>query len=1053
MLSFQLLGAVSLFKNGQPLNQFRSQKEAALLIYLAQTGQSHSREFIADLLWEDRTTEQALSNLRTALARLRKQVGDALVVSRKTVTLAPESQQHVDSVNLLLTLANVEQVDAAEKAGTLQTALAAYRGDFLVDFHLPDAPQFEHWVITTREQIRRQVIAAYAKLGQSALATGAVDDGIALAQRWLDVDRLDEAAHTLLIRLLLEAGQRGAAVAQYAYCTELLRKELDIAPPAALTALIKHELPSPPALRQPDVVQPPSVGLPAMIKPPVQRPGHNLPAPHDQFFGRVAVQQEIGERLDQPWCRLVTLVGQGGVGKTRLATTVAHSRLHHYPDGVWLVELAAIDREDADLAEAIAVEIATVLDLRLSGSATPVEQLLSHLQHKALLLVLDNFEHLLEGGVQLVLDLLARCEKVQLLVTSREALHIRAEWTVALTGLDYPADAMDTTPTDAVDLFAARRAQGRQNTMSPDDLVVVQQICRLLEGLPLAIELAAALAHSRPLRTLADELRTGFDALTTTLRDVPHRHRSLQIVFAMSWRVLTPALQRRLARLASFRGGFTAAAAQAVAEADAEQLTTLAEKSLLAHDATAGRYTLHPVVRTYAAAKLAEADPIAQKHAHYYLTLLAQQSDVLQKDAPQHAVALLEPELENVRLAWQTGLARPSTSSGYARVAEPAGELVELVEAALTPLSIVYQLRGLAHEAETTMQSTLRTATAWGNDGIPLATRAGLERARFQNRLGRYRLAIETVETALHHAQQCGDRWAEGMGHVLWGESLWRLGEYDLSVKKLTHALTLAYAMGSTLLVGWCHHHLGVIDDIQGRYATAQEYLQQACAAWRSLENTQLLSNSLNSIGLVCYHQSDLSAAQQAMEEALSLCSQLDNRHLQTLLLNNLSILSIEQNDYMAAHRYLQLGLGLATTSGNRTGQGEIYTSLGKNYRLLGKTELAVESLEKGLQISESIGNRALMATGLFYMAESKQDQSEPTQAEALYRQALKIAQQDNLQHLACEVLIGIAELLSKNNESAAKQYSVQAVTLAETLRNPDFLERATAINHYLSVS
>ncbi len=1041
MVSFQLLGSVSLFKNGQPLSQFRSQKEAALLIYLAQTGQSHAREFIADLLWDDRTTQQALSNLRTVLARLHKQVGDALVVSRKTLTLAPQSQQQVDSVILLRTLAKVGPIDTPAKADALQTALDAYRGDFLADFRLPDAPQFEQWVTTTREQIRRQVIVAYDKLGQYAIATGAVEDGIALAQRWLAVDRLDDAAHTLLIRLLLEAGQTGAAVAHYDYCTELLRKELDIAPPAAMMTLIKNVLPSSPALRKPDIVQPASAVLPTVVKQPVNRPRHNLPAPHDQFLGRVATQQDIGERLDQPWCRLVTIVGQGGVGKTRLATTVARSCRHHYPDGVWLVELAEIDRHDADLAEAIAVEIATVLDLRLSGSTTPVEQLLGHLQHKALLLVLDNFEHLLEGGAQLVLDLIERCEKVQLLVTSREALRTRAEWTVTLTGLGYPTDATGEACSDAVELFAARRTQGRQDTMSADDLVVVRQICRLVEGLPLAIELAAALAHCTPLRTIADELRAGFDALATSLRDVPHRHRSLQIVFEMSWRTLTNPLQARLARLSVCRGGFTAAAAQHIAAADTHQLAALVEKSLLTHNVETQRYTLHPVVRVYAAAELAEVDPIVQKHAHYYLTLLAGQSAMLQKDAPQHAVAALEPEMENVRLAWQSGLALPSTSSA-------AG----LLAAALTSLSIYYQLRGRSHEAEATMQTTLRTATAWGAAGLALATRSGLERARFQNRLGRYRAALETVETALRDAQMCGDRWSEGMGYVLWGEALWRLGEYAVAQTRLTHALTVAHAIGSTLLVGWCHHHLGVIDDIQSRYAMAHDHLQQACAAWRTIDNVQALSGSLNSIGLVCYHQGDLPAAEQAMEQALTLCNQLDDRHRQSTLLNNLSMISTEQGNYLSAHHYLQLGLELANANGDLAAQGLVYTNLGKNYRLLGKTGLAVESLEEGVQISESIGNRTLMATGLFYLAETSRE-ADPKRAEALYRQALSIARQDNLQHTECEVLIGMAEFLSKDNEREAKQSGTLAVALAKTLQNPHLLERATAINHYLSVA
>jgi len=375
-----------------------------------------------------------------------------------------------------------------------------------------------------------------------------------------------------------------------------------------------------------------------------------------------------------------------------------------------------------------------------------------------------------------------------------------------------------------------------------------------------------------------------------------------------------------------------------------------------------------------------------------------------------------------------------------------------LLAAALTSLSIYYQLRGLAHEAEATMQATLRAATAWGTDGIPLATRAGVERARFQIRLGRYRPALETVETALRHAQKCGDRWAEGMGHVLWGEALWRLGEYAAAQTRLTHALTVARAIDSTLLVGWCHHHLGVIDDIQSRYAAAHDHLDQACAAWQSLENMQLLSNSLNSIGLVCYHQGNWPAAQQAMEQALTLCNQLDNRHLQALLLNNLSMIATEQGDYLSAHHYLQLGLTLAHTNGDLAAQGSVYTNLGKNYHLLGKTELAVESLEEGVQISESIGNRTLIATAQFYLAEISRN-ADPKRAESLYRQALGIARQHNLQHIECEVLISMAEFLSKYNESEASQSSAQAMTLAATLQNQNFLERATAINHYLSVS
>ncbi len=638
MLSFLALGQAIILRDGAPLDRFRSRKEAALLFYLAHTGEACPRDFIADLLWGAGTTRQALGNLRTALTRLRKQVGGELIVTRSELFLPPENRE-IDSVGLLQALARLESINTAADAAALQKTLNSYRGPFLETFDLPGAPRFSQWVTVTREHIRRQVTAAYARLGQYVLAAGDTTFGCDVARRWIELDPLDETAHTLLIRLLLDAGQTGEAMRQYNRCAELLRAGLGIAPSAKMTALIKSVRP-----KTAPLIYPPAV------------PRHNLPLPHDQFFGRRAVQQEIHARLDQPWCRVVTLTGQGGVGKTRLALTVARSRLNQYRDGVWLVDLTDLDPEDDDLAEAIAVEIATILDLRLTGAAAPAEQLIRYLRHKQMLLALDNFEPLLAGR-EIVAAIARQCENVQMLVTSREALRLRAEWAVPLTGLNYLPDNGGDALSDAEQLFMARRAQERWGQLPDGETAAIRAICRMVEGLPLAIELAAALTRHATAETIAERLGDGFDALDSSLYDVPERHRSLSVVFAMSWETLLLPLQQLLAQLSVFHGGFTETAVRQITGAAPRQLAALCEKSLLTCQPERDRYALHPVIQAYAAAKRPADDPAPRAHSRYYLALLARYAEPLQKDRPHHSVKALEPEMDNIRRAWQRELA------------------------------------------------------------------------------------------------------------------------------------------------------------------------------------------------------------------------------------------------------------------------------------------------------------------------------------------------------------------------------------------------------------
>ncbi len=1018
-LSFRLLSQADIYHNRRPLSQFRSQKEQALLIYLAHTGTSHGRDAVAELLWSGRTVQRARSNLRTALTRLRKRVNEDLLVTRRSLALAPESRQDVDSVNLLTELATVGQLETLDDAEALDNILAIYRGHFLAGFDVSDTARFDEWVTTTREYIRGQVIAGYSKLGDFLLARHDADWGIAVARRWLQVDAMDEAAHLLLLRMLVISGREREAVTHYDDCVQTVCRELGVEPSAEVRALIHRIRPQPLAIYR--------------LFPSRQ---HNLPAPQDQFFGRQVARKELHARLGQPWCRLVTVVGPGGIGKTRLATTVARGCVDRYADGVWLVELANISPDDPNVAEAIAVELATAMDLRLKGSEKPAQQVLTYLEHKQVLLLLDNFDHLIEDGVQLLLEIIQRCESVQLLVTSREPLGVRAEWILKLSGLGYPASDADEGPFEAVDLFMARRNQHQWQEMDPGDLVHARRIVRILEGWPLAIELAAGLMPNATLSGIADELSRGFETLTTSLRDVPERHRSLRTVFEASWHSLSLDLQRRLARLSVFHSGFTQDAAQQIAGADATHLEALCTKSLLSYSEATVRYRLHPAVRTFAAARLASDDPARQDHARYYLSWLAQYADAFWKDQPRQAIAMIDSDIDNGRAAWQEGLTARET---------------DLLLAALPALSAYYRLQGLAREGEAIMQATWRAAMAWGPAGAELAIWAGLERARFLNRLGRHRPSIQTLTTTFELVRQQRDRRAEGMAHVHWGEALWRLGEHRAAKAKLHYALEVAHALDDIRLTGWAHHHLGIIDDIQGRYAAAYDHLHRAQAAWQSLDDFRNLSNSLNSMGLVCYHQGDLPTAQEMFEQALALCTWLDDRHLLSLLFNNLGILAIEQGDHAQAQHYLGRGLELAIHNGNLTSQGELYVNFGRNYRLMGRTTLAISSLEQGLDIAQSISNRSLIATAMMQLARAKQEQRQTIEAEALLHQSLVIARQHHLPSMECEALLGMAELLHEHNAKRAQECLAQAIVQARAIQSSHLITQAETLQHLLS--
>lgn len=374
---------------------------------------------------------------------------------------------------------------------------------------------------------------------------------------------------------------------------------------------------------------------------------HNTPSQSTQFIGRESEIEEFTSLLEDDSCRLLTLVGPGGIGKSRLSIMVASQVVDDFADGVYFIPLAPLSR-----TENIITAIATVIGCHISTEGTPREQLLDHLEDRSLMLVIDNFEHLLDG-VDIVIDILQRCNQVKILATSREILNLQEEWVRYITGMSFPKDThvKNIESYSALQLFTsvAQRVRGDFS-----DFSCAIRICQLVDGMPLAIELAATWLKVMPCEKIIEEIQRNIDFLTAKTRNIDERHRSMRAVFDQSWQLLSEHEQMVLGKLSVFHGGFELEAAEQVVGASLFGLAELAEKSLL-RISSSGRYEFHELLRQYAQQQLestGEIEHIRDKHCEYYLIFLAERELDIKGRRQFTALNEIEDDFENVRTAW-----------------------------------------------------------------------------------------------------------------------------------------------------------------------------------------------------------------------------------------------------------------------------------------------------------------------------------------------------------------------------------------------------------------
>jgi predicted ATPase/DNA-binding SARP family transcriptional activator len=981
-LSLALLGPLQVKLDGAPVSALESDKVRALLAYLAlEAGRPHRRDALAGLLWPERPDRAAHLSLNQALANLRRVIGDRTAVT-PVLHITPDTIQFDRTSDHDLDVAAFSDLLAACEAHPhrhpqtctscarrRQQAVELYRGSFLDQFFLSDSAPFEEWALLQREGLHRRALRALVQLADYHERCGEYAAAQQYAWRQLGLDPWREESHRQLMRLLALSGQRSAALVQYATCRRVLDEELGVEPEEETIALYAR------------IQRGAGVAAPDAARPADNLAAHTAPTP---FIGREAERAQLADRLEQRDCRLLTLVGPGGVGKTRLALQAASDLRASFPDGVAFVALAPLSA-----AELLVPAIASALGLIFQGPADPKAQLLAYLRTKDMLLVLDNVEHLL-AGADLLSDLLQVAPAVVLLVTSREPLHLRVEWLLDIEGLPVPehADASGVERSSAVQLFVqtARRMQADFGLSSATTPSVVR-ICHLVAGMPLAIELAASWVRSRSCAEIAQRLEQGLEQLATTMRDVPARHRSMRAVFDHSWRLLSVAEQGVLRQLSVFRGGMEADAAAQVAGATPSLLAALIDKSLLRRN-SAGHYDLHELMRQYAGEQLeeaGEAEETRNQHAAYFLALTWSQ--------------IVGDATLGLRLAgalWRFWSIRGYLSEGR----DWLTRFLALAQNSTAPPSVRGQALYGAGVLARQQSDYARTAALCGESLVlfrDLDNKPGM--AWSLNELG-------------WAVQAQGD---VGQAAVLYQQSL-----------------ALFRGLGDQRGIAETLDHLGRVAGAQSDYRQATTLFQESLLLFRTLEDKRGTALSLKSLGSALWLQGNYAAAHSLHEESLVLFRELGDNWGAALSLAHLGLVAREQGDYGAARTFFEESLLLLRELGNRAGIAVVLRDLGTMARQQGELEQARRLLEESLLLLRELGNRAGIGLVLANLGLVALGQGELERAASLFKAGLVQSRDQGNKVGSAYCLKGLACVLSQH--PAGLQRSAQIFGAVTTL-------------------
>ncbi|HEX7103965.1 MAG TPA: tetratricopeptide repeat protein [Nitrolancea sp.] len=934
---------------------WRSRKAAQLVKALA-LAPDHAlhREQIHETLWPELTPAAAANNLRQTLHVARRCLHMLPLDPSAFLKMRDERVHLYASDNLWI---DVEAFEAAARdarhaddPAVYWAAIDRYTGPLLPE------DLYEDWAASRREALFATYLSLLDEVARLHEARDECSAAIAALRRIIELEPVDEASHVRLIRLYAQTGRRPLALRQYQQLVVALARDLDATPEPATQELYEAISRGGPSLE--------SHGLAdehRAIRVPKARPSMtNLPHALSSFIGREREVNELCRLIEAH--RLVTLTGPGCVGKTRLALEVGWKEVNRHRDGVWFVDLTALT--DPTL---LAQTVADALGIHLGDRQAPLAALISRLQERDLLLILDNCEHLIAACAHLVGTLLNACASVRVLATSREALRLRGghPWLVPSLPLPEPhAGLEEIAANDSVRLLIDRiRWHRPEFELSADNAHAITTICRQLEGLPLALELAASRAAVLSLPELAHRLDDALDVLTEGTRRTPRRQQTLRATLDWSHDLLEPFEQILFRRLSIFTGSWNLAAAEAICPGDdltanaiLGLLSQLVQKSLVVVEigGAEARYRLLEPVRQYAIERLrasGEFNAVRERYAHYYLRFA--------EDAESQLTGPGQAE-------WLKRVAREQDNFREALVCFEAGDEHGEALRLAAALGRFWWVQGYAAEGQ---QWLTRTLAATAGEHQPARIKALGAAFTMAHRRGDYIVAQSLAEERLSLARKHGDRLEMAWSLAYLGMVAVETGGDQPAL--FEESLALFRAVGDTSGIAEVLNMLGEVKRRQGDFADATKLYEESLALWRELGNEQYVAMILHNLGRVAQRQGEFQRAAAVLVDSLTRFQELKIHNGVALCLRGIAGVAVGIGRLEAATRFL----GAADTLAERAGVVEDLADREQSQAALaaGRAGLAavrfatIWSAGKSLSIDDAVAQALAFADAKLY--------------------------------------------------------------------------------------